>query len=173
MRKTVIALLVLAPLLAACGKAEEPLFSELKGRWAPPSMAQASDKIRAQQISNPGMVDKDICRIMHVSFAKKRIVMSMMGVGMTLFHIMDAKREGSRIIITGTADGDKNPAAQGKLVLLLRDGQVRFDDVFDERGRSLRYERLPDDDRMRKHGANTLGDSMKLILDLKPCQQNA
>jgi hypothetical protein len=173
MRKTVTALLVLAPLLAACGKAEEPLFPELKGRWATPSAAKASEGIRAQRISNPGLVDKDICRVAHVSFTKKRIVLTTLGIGLTVFHIMDAKRDGARVIITGTADGDKNPAAQGKLVLLLRDGQIRFDDVLDERGRSLRYERLPDDDRMRKHGANTLGDSMKLFLDLKPCQQNA
>jgi hypothetical protein len=35
------------------------------------------------------------------------------------------------------------------------------DDIYDERGRSLRYERLPDDNRMRKHGATTLGDALK------------
>jgi hypothetical protein len=174
MRKPILAMLLLAPLLAACGKAEEPLLPELKGKWAPPTTAQAilTDQMRAQKVSNTGTPpkeDKNFCRILSVNFTKQRINMSLLGFNVPVFNIRDVKREGNRIIITGNADSDTSPGAQGKLVLLLRNGEIRFDDIYDQTGRSVRYERLPDGHNMRKHGANTLGDAMKLILDVKPC----
>jgi hypothetical protein len=172
MRKTILGLALLAPLLAACGAAEEPLLPELKGKWAPPTTAQAmlSDQMRTQKVSaTPAKEDKNFCRILSVTFSKQRIAMNLLGLPLTVFHIRDVKRDGNRITITGSADNDSNPSAQGKLVLIVRNGEVRFDDIYDERGRSIRYERLPDDHRMRKHGATTLGDAMRQILDVKPC----
>lgn len=169
MRKAILTVLLLAPLMAACGKAEEPLIPELKGRWAPPTTAKAMEQPRVQQVSNPPKPDPNYCRIMHVTFTKQRIALHTLGFPLTVFHIASIKREGQRLILSGSPDGDKNPSAQGKVVLLLRDGEVRFDDIYDERGRSLRYERLPDGHAMRKHGANNLGDAFKLLLDVKPC----
>ena len=174
MHKTILALALLAPLMAACGKAEEPLLAELKGRWAPPVTAKAmTERPRVQQVSQqsstPQKPDPNYCRIMHMTFSKQRIAMNLLGIAVTVFHITDMKREGSRLVLTGNADGSKDPRAQGKLVLLMRDGEVRFDDIYDESGRSIRYERLPDDHRMRKHGATTVGEAMRQILDVKPC----
>lgn len=171
-RKVFATLVLLAPLLAACGAAEEPLLPELKGKWAPPTIAQAmlSDQMRTQKVSaTPAKEDKNFCRILSVTFSKQRISLNLLGIGITMFHITDAKREGSRLILSGSPDGDKDPRAQGKLVITMQNGQVRFDDIYDERGRSIRYERLPDDHRMRKHGATTVGDAMRQILDVKPC----
>ena len=172
MRKTILTILALAPLLAACGAVEEPLLPELKGKWAPPTIAQAmlSDQMRTQKVSaTPAKEDKNFCRILSVNFTKQRINMSLLGFNVPVFNIRGVKREGNRVIITGNADIDTSAAAQGKLVLLVRNGEVRFDDIYDQTGRSIRYERLPEDHKMRKHGANTLGDAMKLILDVKPC----
>lgn len=169
MRYAMLTLLLLAPLVAACGKAEEPLIPELQGRWAPPTTSKAMEQPRVQQVSNPPKQDPNFCRILHVTFSKERIALNLLGIGVTVFHISGMKREGQRLILSGTPDGDKNPAAQGKLVVLLRDGEVRFDDVYDERGRSLRYERLPEGHAMRKHGATTVGDAFKQLLDVKPC----
>lgn len=171
MRKAIILLLLL--LLVACGKAEEPLISELKGRWAMPNIIKASDEYRVQKVSNASKPDKDFCRIMHVAFTKDRVVMYTLGFGLTVFHIANFRREGARLILTGSPDGERNPAAQGELVLLLRDGEVRFDDLYDERGHSLRYERIPADHQMRKYGATNVGDAMKMFLDLKPCPTSA
>jgi hypothetical protein len=104
---------------------------------------------------------------MYVTFSQHAITMHMMGIPLSLFHIADMKREGPRLTLT-VADSAKS-ASHGRLVLLLRDGGVRFDDLFDERDRSLKYERLPDDHASRKHGATTVGEATQLFLDLKPC----
>jgi hypothetical protein len=104
---------------------------------------------------------------MYVTFSKHAITMHMLGIPLSIFAIADMKREGSRLTLT-VADSAKS-TSHGRLVLLLRDGGVRFDDLFDEHGRSLKYERLPDDHASRKHGATTVGEATQLFLDLKPC----
>ena len=55
-------------------------------------------------------------------------------------------------------------------MLLLRNGEVRFDDIFDETGRSVKYERLPDGHPFRSKGATSLGEALGLVLDAKPCK---
>ena len=105
----------------ACGlrKAEEPLIAELKGRWAPPVTSKAMDKPSvggvSQQVLTPQKPDGTYCKIMHMTFSRQRIALNLLGIGLTVFHITDMKREGSRLILTGSPDGDKDPRAQGKL----------------------------------------------------------
>jgi len=162
---------VLAPSLAACGKAEEPLIPELKGRWEVLSnLAKTQpDRVRVAGPAQPNASEKDYyCRVMYVTFSKHAITMHMMGIPLSLFHIADVKREGPRLTLT-VADSAKS-TSHGRLVLLLRDGGVRFDDLFDERGRSVKYDRLPDDHASRKHGAATVGEATQLFLDVKPCK---
>lgn len=169
-RKIFAAMLVVAPLLAACGRAEEPLVPELKGRWDVLSKIKSSD--RAMRVSSQAQpVAVDPCRAAYITFSKRKITMHMMAVALPVFHIADVKRDGQRLIITG-GDSERSTSAtpHGKLVLLLRNGEVRFDDIIDERGRSVKYERLPDGHPLRSKGATTLGDGFQLVLDVKPCK---
>jgi hypothetical protein len=168
-RKVFAILSVVAPLMAACGKVEEPLIPELKGRWEVLSNFAKTqpERVRVAGPAQPDATAKDYCRVMYVTFSKHAITMHMMGIPLSLFHIADMRREGPRLTLT-VADSAKS-ASHGRLVLLLRDGGVRFDDLFDERDRSVKYERLPDDHASRKHGATTVGEATQLFLDLKPC----
>jgi len=161
---------VLAPSLAACGKAEEPLIPELKGRWAVLSnLAKTQpERVRVAGPAQPDAAAKDYCRVMYVTFSKHAIAMHMLGIPLSLFAIADIKRDGPRLTLT-VGDSPKS-TSHGLLVLLLRDGGVRFEDIFDERGRSVKYDRLPDDHASRKHGATTVGEATQLFLDVRPCQ---
>jgi hypothetical protein len=169
-RKVIAILSVVAPLLAACGKAEEPLIPELKGRWEVlGNLAKTQpERVRVAGPAQPDATAKDYCRVMYVTFSKHAITMHMLGIPLSLFSIADMKREGSRLTLT-VGDSPKS-RSDGRLVLLLRDGGVRFDDIFDERGRSMKYDRLPDDHASRRHGATTIGEATQLFLDVKPCK---
>ena len=170
LRKIFAAMLVVAPLIAACGMVEEPLLPELKGRWDMVNLAkmQAARVQRASSSAQPAAVDH--CSISHVMFGKSRVVMRAFGLSIPLFYVADVKRDGQRLILTGGMDSEKNASASNvKLVLMLRNGELRFDDIFDERGRSAKHARIPDDNYMRRHGATTLGEGLQVILDLKPC----
>ena len=157
------------PLLAACGKVEEPLVPELRGRWdllsnlAAASAVQVAGPMQAA----PQPASGDRCTFSYVSFAKSGIYLHALGMRMPFFHVSDTKRDGQRLIVTGRVGATMS---QGKLVLLVRKDEVRFEDVFDETGRSIKYERIPDDNPARRQGARTLGEAMQLILDLKPCK---
>jgi len=174
MRKVLATLFVLAPLLAACVKAEEPLIPELKGKWGSPGILKAIDQKRQNAIQKASLKPdlpfrpEDLCRVTHVTFDKSALRVHALGFDVSLFDVTEVKREGARLILTGTAD-KKDPASAGKLILLVHNGEVRFDDILDNRRRSLKNTRVPDGDRMRDYGANTLGDAMKLYLDVKPC----
>jgi hypothetical protein len=87
---------------------------------------------------------------------------------MPLFYIADVKRDGQRLIVSGGSDSNKT--IHGRIELLLRNGEVRFDDVYDETGRSVKYERLPDGNPARRHGARTLGEAFALFIDARPCK---
>ena len=52
--------------------------------------------------------------------------------------------------------------------LILRNGEIRFDDVIDQRGRSIRYDRF-DNETAQRVGVSTTGDVFRLLFDLKPC----
>lgn len=169
MRKAVAALIVMAPLLAACGAEEELSFlPELNGRWAPPNAAVAADRMRVSIGNPPPRDDKSVCKLMHVSFGKE-VAVKTMGYSFSVFSARGATREGDRIVFTGKASEDSRGGDQGRLVMQIRDNQLRFDNVYDGTGRSMAHERLHDSHPMRKHGASTVGDAMRLFLDVKRC----
>ena len=180
MRKVIALLLVVAPLLAACS-IEEPILPELKGRWAAPAWVKAMDKRRKEEsvrasattikaaAYNESTGYTDTCGTVYVTFGKRAIRATVFGKRIPFFSIESAKREGSRIVITGRAN-KANADSAAKIELVLRNGEVRFDDIYDATGRSVKYERLPDEEKtMRGFGANTLGDIMALMLNVKPC----
>jgi len=172
--RTVFAImLVVAPVLAACGKAEEPLIPELKGRWGLVSLHKMQEARSTVGMGNassnaPKRDTSDNCNISYVTFGQQRIVMRMVGIPIPVFQVADVKVLGQRVIVTGGADS--NPSNHVKLVLLLRNGGVSFDDIIDETGRSIKYERIPDGHALRSKGATTLGEAMELFLELKPCK---
>jgi hypothetical protein len=112
----------------------------------------------------------DNCGITNVTFGKTRIIMRMMGMPVPVFHVVDVKVQGQRVVITGGMKPNPQPKEQGKLELIMRNGEIRFDDIIDESGRSIKYERIPDGHVLRSKGATTLGEAMQLFLDLKPCK---
>jgi hypothetical protein len=169
-RKIAVCLLVVAPLLAACGRMEEPLTPELKGRWDLVSLhkMQQAGTVGSSRATQPDT--SDYCALSNVTFGRTRIVMRLMGLPVPIFHVADVKVMGQRVIITGGMQPNPPPNQQGKLELLVRNGGISFDDIIDERGRSIKYERIPDGHPLRSKGANTLGEAMQLFLDLKPCK---
>lgn len=84
-----------------------------------------------------------------------------------LFLVQEVKRDGPRLILTG-----KTPLAAGwewaRIEVVLRHGEIRFDDIVDKSGRSIRYERFRNEP-ARRAGISTIGDVLRLVLDLKPC----
>ena len=169
MRKTIAALLLLAPLLAACGKDAPPLAPELKGRWASADLNKRAQSTQPRPVSAQvtQRADND-CSLHHVAFEKRGIVLHVLGIGIPIFEVSEVKRDRARLTLVGKAD--KTGGGRGTIELLLRNGEVKFDDISDERGRSIRYERLPDGHPMRKYGANSVGDAMHLFLDVTPCR---
>src|SRR5262245_40519353 len=76
MRKVCAAMVVVAPLMTACGPPEEPPIPELKGRWDVLSLAKASQSQRAQRVANSSQpAASDNCNVAYVSFSKRGVVM--------------------------------------------------------------------------------------------------
>jgi hypothetical protein len=168
MRKAaVVILLAMAPLLAGCGQDGEPILPELKGRWDVISLhnmtqGTVGQSAQPQRVSSASPAI-DNCSVTYVTFTKQGVVLRTLGIPMTVFPVTEAKRANARIVLTAGANG-------GKIMLLMQNGELRFDDVVDPRGRSLRYERLPDGHNLRGKGATTVGEAFGLLLDLKPCK---
>jgi hypothetical protein len=169
-RRVVATMLVVAPLLAACGKAEEPLIPELKGRWDIISLHKLQEARGTVGSGTRQPNTSDNCAVSYVTFGKSRIVIRLLGLPVPVFHVIDTKVQGQRVILTGGMEANSKPSESGKLELLVRNGEVRFDDLIDERGRSIKYERIPDGHPLRSKGANTLGEAMQMFLDLKACK---
>jgi|SRR5581483_8212522 len=169
MRGIVASLIVLVPLLAGC-TFDDPILPELKGRWTAPAMIKAmEERRRVEKVSmkTPAPTTQaEMCRTVYVTFGKRSIRASVFGNRVPIFSIDSAKREGSRIVLTGRID-KSNAESAAKIELVLRNGEMRFDDIYDATGRSIKYERLPDE--ARQFGVHALGDLLGLMLDLKPC----
>jgi hypothetical protein len=169
MRKVLALLIVCAPLLAACS-IEEPILPELKGRWSAPNMIKAmEERRRVEQVSMKTAApttQAEMCRAVYVTFGKRAVRANVFGNRIPLFSIDSAKREGSRIILTGRAN-KANAESAAKIELVLRNGEVRFDDIYDATGRSIKYEPLPEE--ARGFGVTALGDLLALMLNVKPC----
>jgi hypothetical protein len=172
MRGFILSSLIVLPLLAGCS-ADDPLIPELAGRWAAPHATKLRYALLADRMQEPppapSAANEADCSGQYVTFGKKHgISLYMDGKINPLFIVREVKRERSRLILAGQA-----PLAAGgqaaKLELVLRNGEVRFDDIVDERGRSIRYERF-ENAQARRVGITTVGDIFRLVLDLKPCR---
>jgi len=169
MRGIVASLIVLVPLLAGC-TFEDPILPELKGRWTAPAMIKAMEERR--RVENVSIktaaptTQAEMCRAVYVTFGKRAIRATVRGNRVPIFSIDSAKREGSRIVLKGRVNKN-NPESAATIELVLRNGEVRFDDINDATGRSIKYERLPDE--ARGFGVHALGDLLGMMLNVKPC----
>ena len=107
------------------------------------------------------------CSTQYVTFGKQYIAMHRDGESLPLFVIQEVKRNGNRLTLTGTASVPGGSTMQ--IDLILRNGEVRFDDVRDQKGRSVLYERF-ETEQTRQVGIKTIGDIFRLVLDTKPCR---
>ena len=172
MRMAVLSSILMLPLLAGCLQKEDPIAPELKGRWAAPNASKLRAALLADRLTNPAPTpaaakDDTSCREQYVTFDRTRGITLYMDQKLNpLFRVKDVKRDGARFILTGSAPV---PGGQdSKIEIIVRNGEVRFDDIVDKRGRSIRYERF-DNEQARRVGINTVGDIFRLVLDLKPC----
>ena len=160
--------LIVALVLGGC-LAGEPLAPELEGRWAAPRAAHLQLALLADRTAGPlpvaAAADAD-CRVQYVSFEKRGIMLYKDRKVYPLFAVRDVKREGSRFILSVSTPFPGGDAM--KIELILRNGELRFDDIIDQRGRSIRYDRF-DNETARRLGVSTTGDVFRLLFDLKPC----
>jgi hypothetical protein len=155
-------------LTLGCGAAEEPLLPELKGRWAAPNAAKLRYALAAERSPNlPAPAAAGDCRDEYVTFEKHRVMLYANAKINPLLMVSDVKRDGNRLILTGSGPmpaGDKM-----QIELVLRNGEIRLGDIMDHRGRSIIHDRFGDE-QARRMGVTTLGDVFRLVLDLKPCR---
>lgn len=163
---------LLIPLLLlnlGCVPGQEPLLPELKGRWSAPNAAKLRYALAAERYANPAApTESGDCRNEYVTFEKHGISLYTNGRVNPVLMVQAVKREGARLLIDGNA-----PMVAGgqkaRIELLLRNGEIRLDDIVDQRGRSIIYERL-ENEQARRVGITTVGDIFRLVLDLKPCR---
>jgi hypothetical protein len=166
-----IPLLLIGPLLllGGCIPAQDPLLPELKGRWSAPNAAKLRYALAAERYANPpAPIASGDCRNEYVTFEKHGVALYMNGQVNPLFIVQAVKRDGSRLIL----DGNTPMVAGGhkaRIELVLRNGEVRLDDVVDERGRSILYDRF-ENEQARRVGITTVGDVFRVVLDVKPCR---
>jgi hypothetical protein len=163
---------LLIPLLLlgqGCVPGNDPLLPELKGRWSAPNAAKLRNAAAAERYANPpAQTASGDCRNEYVTFEKYGVVIYMNGQVNPVFMVQSVKREGARLILDGHAPLLAG-GHSGRIELVLRNGEVRLDDVINERGRSILYERF-DNEQARRLGVTTVGDIFRLVLDVKPCR---
>ncbi len=172
-----------AVLLAGCGPGGNSLLPELEGRWAPERGAQVRVAAASANASVPIKTPstKQLCQSEFVTFSRGPIVPGTLGAvflyrdggRLPMFVVREAKREGERIILTGH-DHLHNALAgenQARIELILRNGAITFDNLFDQRGRSVRYDlfKAPDPLGARRANITTVGDVFRMLFDLKRC----
>ena len=169
-----------AVLLAGCVPGGDPLLPELKGRWAAVRGAEVRVALASHNASVPVKTPTidELCRSEFVTFSKRpatpepgifgAVLLHRAGRAAPVFAVREAKREGERIVLTG------HPLArngQTRIELILRNGAITFDNIFDQRGRSVRYDlfKAPDPLQARRANIATVGDVFRLMFDLKRC----
>jgi hypothetical protein len=162
-------LIALLLLNLSCVPGQEPLLPELKGRWAAPNAAKLRYALAAERYPNsPAPAASGDCRGEYVTFERRRIALHMNAKVTPVMMVSDVRRDGARLILNGNA-----PMVAGgekmQVELLLRNGEIRFDDIVDHRGRSVRYDRF-DVEQARRLGVTTVGDIFRIVFDLKPCR---
>lgn len=173
-------LIALSVLLAGC--TDNPLLPELSGRWAPLKGVTTRLVLASNNSSvpvTPPNLD-DLCRSEYVTFQKFNASRDFSGA--VFLHrndrreptlmIAEANRQGNRITLIGREPF--NPlvgTGAARLELILRNGELAFDDIIDHRGRSVRYDRIksPDPIRTYRAGIGTIGDIYRMLFDLKRC----
>ena len=153
-------------LLAGCFP-ENPLLPELKGRWAIEHGAKIRSALLNDSATSAAQVNtKELCRRDYVIFDKRAITLHSDGRAKPFFLAREVKRDGSRITLIGRVPifGSDD----SRIELVLRNGEIRFDDISDGRGRSIRHERFENDE-ARQVAVRTLGDVFRLVFDLKSC----
>lgn len=152
---------------SGCVQVEEPVVPELKGHWASDNVARVRHALLTYPPAEaPQSIRNTDCSTQFVSFGKRYITLHTHDV-IPLLVVREIKRDGNRITLTGVASVPGGDGIQVDLVL--RNGDVRVDDVRDRRGRSVLYERL-NKDQAQQAGINTIGDVFRLALDAKPCR---
>jgi hypothetical protein len=181
MQRLCLIALSLLPLCGCVQGSDNALLPDLRGRW----VAEKGARVRLVMMSNNSSVAvaspslKELCQSEYVTFEKSR---SGSDAGAVMFHrqgrrevaflVVGAKQEGLRIGLTGREQG---PPMAGtgpvRVELALRKGEIVFDDIVDERGRSVRYDhfKTPDPVRAQRAGVTTIGDMFRMLFDLKSC----
>lgn len=178
-RAGVLALSLL--LLAGCMQDAPSLFPELKGRWAPEKGAKARALFQVKDTSKPLATPslKELCEGEYVTFDKHppgaefagAVALHRQGKRDVFYMVKEAKREGARIVLTGREPDRPLAGPNSRLEITLRNGEVAFADVSDQRGRSVRYDRFKTEEAVsqQRAGLSTIGDLFGSMLDLKPC----
>jgi hypothetical protein len=150
--------------LAGCSPKDDPLLPELKGRWA----AEAAVKLRSglRPADKTPASTQELCRTDYVTFGKRAVTLHSGGQAKPFFVVREVRRDRSRIILVGAAP--VFGADSSSVELVLRNGEIRLDDVIDERGRSVRYQRFENAE-AQQTGVRTIGDLFGLVFDLKAC----
>lgn len=151
-------------LVTGCVQKEDPLLPELKGRWATEHAVKIRSIVADRPAPQPSM--QELCRSEYVTFGKRAITLHSGDRVNPFFVARDVKRDGSRIILTGSVP--LIGAGESRVDLLLHKGELRFDDVSDERGRSIRYQGF-ENESARQSGVKTIGDVFRLAFDVKSC----
>lgn len=152
-------------LATGCVEAKDALLPELKGRWATEHAARIRMAATGDTRAPQGL--QELCRTDYVAFDKRAITLHSAGKANPFFVAREVKREGRRIIFTGGVP--VLGSSESRLEIMLYDGEIRFDDISNERGRSLRYQRF-ENPSAREIGVKTIGDVFRLTFDLKQCK---
>jgi hypothetical protein len=163
---------LLIPLLLSifgCSLGSEPLLPELQGRWSAPNAVKLRYAFSAERFpSSPVLPPKGDCREGYIQFEKRSVTHYKNGQSSPVLMIENVKRDGARISIAGSA-----PLVAGgtrtQIDLMLRDGEIRFEDIIDDQGHSIRHQRI-EVEQVRARGVTTIGDMFRLVFDLVPCR---
>lgn len=168
MKRIAVAVL-LTGLLTGC-MGDRPLLPELKGRWAASNAAVVRYALLTRTPTEFPQPDATaVCRTDFITFEKKRIALHSRGETTALFSIRAFKRDGSRLILTGDT-----PLPSGKktqLTLVLEGDTVRFTDIIDRDGRSLKGKQL-NYKSAKRAAVNTVNDIFQPTLNVKRCAEN-
>jgi hypothetical protein len=155
---------------AACIPGDDAPLPELKGRWAAINAAKLRALVANAPANAPQPSLAELCGSEYVTFGKQAVRLHHGGTSNTLFWVREAKRKGARIVLTGKeAERSFAAVAETQVELVLREGELRFDDVVDPRGRSIRHDRFTAP-RSVELGFNTIGDVYGLVYDLRACR---
>ena len=176
--KPIVLIALSALLLAGCGQSDGPLLPELKGRWVSEGSTRLAMATTGSGASVVPPSTEDVCQAEYITFDKfpmdlefsGSVTLHRQGGGEVVFLVGSASREGDRITITGRPPNTP-PARRMQIELVLRNGEVVFDDVLDRLGRSVRNDffQLDDSPQAQPASFNTFGDHFRDTLNLKPC----